>query len=182
MFRRFFQFSIVGFSCLFLFGCPLESDFSLGMPDVPVQAHLIGTWQSQDEVYNKYHVYRLTGKEYGIVQENSIGDKQYYRAFISVIKNFSFLNVYSDSLRTFFLMRIDGAERGNQVFIRPLRQPHNVQLSSATSLRTYVAEHVNQWSLYDTTEQTWYRRISDLPRDFQPPNLEKPASESVAPE
>lgn len=180
--KGFLGISLIAMFSLLLMGCPYESTVPIGEPSIPIENRFLGVWVSADEVYHEYIIYRISDMEYGIAQTDLVGGRREYRAFMSQIKNVSFLNVYSDSLRTYFLYRVDPTGNGDMLTLRPVSSQLPDHFGSPAGLRTFVERSMNLRSFYDERESSVFTKKGDVPRGFivKMPQADKPVGDKKA--
>lgn len=157
--KKLLQFSLVAFCCLGLFGCPYESQVPISKPSIPVDARLLGKWSSKDEVYNTYTVTKASATEYKILQQN-ISKTAHYTGYLSEVKGNTFMNLYSDSTRTYFLYRVKIDAAGNKFSLLPLAENLPEHFGSMDGLRSYLEKNMNFQSLYNETDKAEFEKTS----------------------
>lgn len=152
--------SLVAICCLGLFGCPYESQVPISQPTVPVDNQLFGTWVSKDEVYNTYTVTQASETEYNIVQYN-ISNTSYFRGYLSEVRNNIFMNLYSDSTKSYYLYKVKVDPTGNKFTLIPLAQRLPDHFGSMDGLRNYLEKNMNFQSFYDENDKAEFEKISN---------------------
>lgn len=155
--RKLMYFSFLAICCLGLFGCPYESHVPISLPSIPVDARLLGEWNSKDEVYNSYKVSKASATEYHIEQHN-ISQVSKFRGFLSEVKGNLFMNLYSDSTKTYYLYKIRLESDGKKLTLVPLSREVPDHFGSVEGLRTYIEKNMNFRSLYNEKDQTAFEK------------------------
>jgi len=157
--RKLTYLSLVAICCLGLFGCPYESNVPISRPSIPVDGRLLGNWSSKDEVYNTYTVTRASETEYNIVQHN-ISHTSLYRGYLSELKNNLFMNIYSDSTKSYYLYRVQVDADANKFTLTPLSQDLSDHFGSMDGLRNYVEKNMNLKSFYNENDKAEFEKIN----------------------
>jgi hypothetical protein len=154
---------------LLLMGCPYDSKIPLSNPEQNINKQFLGTWESEDEVYNTYTISPLSARQYSIVQKTMTGDIHKYIGFISVIRGALFLNAYSDSTKTYFLYRLKFDAEGNEMKVMPFAKnlPEKFEdfpkkLTDTQALNNFVWRNMNLRGFYDIDEQATYKKRTTL--------------------
>ena|SRR5690606_31898850 len=143
-----------------LFGCPYESQVPISQPSIPVDAQWLGTWNSKDEVYNSYKVSKASALEYHIEQHN-IRQVSHFRGFLSEVRGNMFMNLYSDSAKTYYLYRVKLEDSGKKLIFIPLKRDLKDHFGSMDGLRNYIEKNMNFRSLYSEKDQAVFEKESD---------------------
>lgn len=143
---------LVAFSSLMLFGCPYESQVPVGKPEVPVDNRFVGKWLSDAESYNQYTVSIKSPVEYAILQKNTAGTSK-FTGYLSDVKNAMFMNLYSDSTRSYYIYRINFDAAGNKFTLMPVADNLPEHFGSSEALRSYVEKHMNLQSFYNNDDK-----------------------------
>jgi len=160
--KKLIHFSLLVVCCLGLFGCPYESHVPISKPSIPVDTRFIGEWSSKDEVYNTYTVTKASETEYKIIQRN-ISNTAKFKGYLTEIKGNMFMNLYSDSTKTYYLYRVKMDEEANRFLFTPLSPDLPDHFGSMDGLRTYVEKNMNLKSFYNEDDQVEYQKVSDNP-------------------
>ena len=150
--------SLLAVFCLGLFGCPYESQVPISKPTIPVDQRLLGSWSSKDEVYNTYTVSRASATEYQILQENITG-VQKFRGFLSEVKSTMFMNLYSDSTRSYFIYRVKLDPAASRMTLIPLNRNLPEHFGSMDGLRTYLEKNLSFQSMYNEREKADFQKL-----------------------
>ncbi len=150
--------SLLVFCSLALLGCPYESQVPISHPSIPVDTRLLGKWESKDEVYNSYTVSKASPTEYHIVQHN-ISNTSYYKGHLSEVRGSLFMNLYSDSTRSYYLYRVRLDSSGNKFLLIPVSRDLPDHFGSVDGLRNYVEKNMNFQSFYNDKEKAEYEKL-----------------------
>lgn len=166
--KRYIVLILLPLISIILWGCPYESKIPLSKPSEKIDRSLLGRWESEDEVYNSYTISPVNQYEYNIVQKTSVGETHKYKGFISKIRGGTFLNAYSDSLKTYFLYRLKIDTATNEVTLMPfskdlrnrfkdfpIQNPNDTQ-----ALNDFVWRSMNLRDFYDVEDQAVYKQVS----------------------
>lgn len=145
---------LVAFSSLLLFGCPYESQVPVGKPEIPVDKRFVGNWRSDDESYNQYVVSVKSPVEYAILQKNSVGGVSKFTGYLSDVKNAMFMNLYSDSTKSYYIYRINFDAGGDKFTLMPVAEDLPEHFGSSEALRNYVEKHMNLQSFYNAADKS----------------------------
>ena len=159
--RKFKLLSLLSVCCLGLFGCPYESQVPISQPFIPVDNRLLGKWGSKDEVYNTYIVSKASPTEYHIIQHN-ISSTSKYKGHLSEVKGAVFMNLYSDSLRSYYLYRVKMDSTGNRFTFIPVSQHLSDHFGSTDGLKNYVEKNMGFQSFYDDEDKIEYEKIDSI--------------------
>lgn len=157
--RRIFQFTIVAFFSLGLFGCPYESQIPISKPSIPVDTRLLGKWTSKDEVYNTYTVSKASETEYKILQKN-IASTSKFIGYLSQLKGNTFINLFSDSTQTFYLYRII-FDQPDKFSLIPVANNLPAHFGSMEALKDYFEKNMNFQSFYNESDKAEF--VKDQP-------------------
>ena len=160
--KKLIQLSLLSVLCLGLFGCPYESHVPISSPTLPIDSRFLGQWSSKDEVYNTYTVTKASETEYKIVQKN-ISNTAKFTGFLSEVKGGMFMNLYSDSTKTYYLYRVKMDPGANKFIFTPLASDLPDHFGSMDGLRAYLEKNMNLKSLYDEDDKAEYEKVSDHP-------------------
>lgn len=141
-----------------LFGCPYESQVPISAPYLSIDSKMLGSWQSKDEVYNSYYVSRLSETEYRIIQKN-ISNTSAFKGYLSEIRGNMFMNLYSDSSRTWYLYKIKIDPDGNRFTLFPFAENLPEHFASTEGLHSYVEKNMNFQSFYNEKDILDFQRI-----------------------
>lgn len=119
---------------------------------MPVDTRLLGKWNSDQEAYNDYTVSQATALEYRIIQKN-ISNTTRFTGFLSEVKGSLFMNVYSDSTRTYYLYRVRTDSTGSRFTLTPVADNLPDHFGSIDALRNYVEKNMNLKSFYNEADQ-----------------------------
>jgi len=152
--------SFTGILCaLLLCGCPYESSVPIDTPKIPVEESLLGQWVTDAESYNEYFITKAGNTQYRIRQKSITGNTAYFTAHLSEVKGTSFLNVYSDSLRVYYLYRIKLSAKEGKCSLMPVSAAISEQFASSLDLRKYVEKNMNLLSFYNGSEQEEFVKL-----------------------
>lgn len=141
-----------------LFGCPYESSVPLSKTGMPVDHRFIGKWISDDETYNKYTVELKNESEYKITQRSLTGNTAHFTGYLTDVKGATFMNLYSDSTKTYFLYRVKIEPNANRLTLMPISEKLDEHFGSSDALRNYVEKHLNLQSFYnDADKEEFYK-------------------------
>lgn len=154
-------FCLLCISCLGLFGCPYESQVPITHPTIPVDSRLLGTWSSKDEVYNTYTVAKASPLEYNITQHN-ISNTSRFRGHLSEVKGTLFMNVYSDSTKSYYLYRVKMDSTAKKFTLIPLAKNLPDHFGSVDGLRNYVEKNMSFKSFYSEADIIEYEKSDAL--------------------
>lgn len=157
--KKLLQGSLVVICCLGLFGCPYESQVPITQPSIPVNKKLLGKWASKDEVYNTYTITQASANAYKIVQRNTIGDVSRYTGFLSEVKGALFMNVFSDSTKSYYLYRVKINPESNKYTLTPVDNDLPEHFGSSEALLDYVEKNMNLKSFYDEDDRAEFEQI-----------------------
>lgn len=160
--KKLIQLSLLSVLCLGLFGCPYESHVPISSPSLPIDSRFLGQWSSPDEVYNTYFVSKKSETEYKILQKN-ISNTAKFTGFLSEVKGNLFMNVYSDSTKTYYLYRVKMDPAAQKFTFTPFASDLPDHFGSMDGLRTYVEKNMNLKSMYNEADITEYEKVSDNP-------------------
>lgn len=155
--KKLIQLSLLAVCCLGLFGCPYESQVPITTASIPVDVRMFGKWTCNDEVYNTYVVSKASETEYHILQQN-LSNTTKFKGFLSEVKGHTFMNLYSDSLRVFYLYKVKLDAAGNRLTLLPLKKDLGDHFGSSEGLRAYVEKNANFQSFYDKSEESEFQR------------------------
>jgi len=155
--RKLTYYSLLAICCLGLFGCPYESQVPISGPTIPVDNRLLGNWSSKDEVYNTYTVTKASPTEYHIVQHN-ISNTSYYRGHLSEVRNTLFMNLYSDSTKSYYLYKVKMDPAGARFTLVPLSESLPDHFGSMDGLKTYLEKNMNFQSFYNEQDRAEYEK------------------------
>lgn len=158
--KKLFQSVSLFVVALGLMGCPYESHVPITRPNIPVRKDLLGHWSSKDEVYHQYTVTKASEYVYGILQENTLGDKRKFKGHVSEIKGGIFMNLHCDSLDVYYLYRIQMDAPTRLVFI-PIEPATPRQFHHSESLQEYVEKNMNLKSFYNEGEKLLFEKKND---------------------
>jgi hypothetical protein len=134
----------------------------ISSPTLPIDNRFLGQWSSKDEVYNTYIVSKASETEYKILQKN-ISNTAKFTGFLSEVKGATFMNLYSDSTKTYYLYRVKMDTSANKFVFTPLASDLPDHFGSTEGLRTYLEKNMNLKSLYNEDDRTEYEKISNHP-------------------
>jgi len=150
--------TVLSVCCLGLFGCPYESQVPITHPTIPVDTRMLGKWSSKDEVYNTYTVTKASPVEYHIVQQN-ISNTSRYKGHLSEIKGSYFMNLYSDSTKSYYLYRVKMDTTARRFTLIPISNNLPDHFGSVEGLRNYVEKNMNFQSFYNENDKAEYEKL-----------------------
>lgn len=162
--KKSLQSGILALCCMMLYGCPYESTVPVSQPSIPVEERLLGQWVSEAESYNEYFVSKADKMHYKILQRAITGHTADYLAHLSEVRGITFLNLYSDSTKTYYLYRINFNSSEAGFSLMPVSNKLNEQFTSSAALRLFVEKNMNLRSFYD----------SEGPEEFVKLHVNKP--------
>lgn len=148
--KQLLQCCILAICSLMLYGCPYESAVPVSPAAIPVDEQMLGQWVSEAESYNEYFVSKADPLHYKVEQRSITGHTAEYIAHLSQIKGVTFLNVYSDSAKTYYLYRINTNSAEGRFSLLPISNKTSEQFNSSASLRQFVEKNMNLKSFYDS--------------------------------
>ncbi len=158
---------LLPFFSIILWGCPYESKIPLSSPAERVNTHLLGKWESEDEVYNSYIISPANLYEYTIVQKTSIGETHKYKGFITRIRGGYFLNAFSDSTKTYHLYRLKIDSVRNEVTVMPFAKDIATRftdfpkaIGDTQALHDFVWRNMNLRDFYDVEDQSVFKLVN----------------------
>ncbi len=157
--KQLLQFSVLALCCLVLYGCPYESHVPIDAPNVPVANNLLGKWKTPDESYSEYYISRANATQYRIQQRVTTGETKQYLAHITQIKSALFLNLYSDSTKTYYLYRIKMNVEGSRLTLMPLSENLSEHFGSSIGLKSYVEKNMNMQSMYNDNDKEDFEKV-----------------------
>lgn len=158
--RKLIYLSVLSVFCLGLFGCPYESQVPISHPSIHVDTRLLGHWNSKDEVYNSYNVSQASATEYNIVQKNITGLYR-FKGFLSEVKGSMFMNVYSDSTRSYYLYRVRIDPSANKFTLVPLSENLPDHFGSVDGLRNYLEKNMGFQSFYNEADKAEFEKADE---------------------
>ncbi len=162
-FNKLIQLGVLAFFSLGLFGCPYESHVPISKPSIPVDTRLLGKWGSKDEVYNSYTVTRASETEYHILQRNTIGNTARFKGFLSEVKGQTFMNLYSDSTKTYYLYKMKIEPAADKFTLVPLSEQLSEHFGSSEGLRSYLERNMNFKSFYNEEDKSEFQKEGGQP-------------------
>jgi hypothetical protein len=153
--KNLMQLSLAVVCCLVLMGCPYESQVPISKPTIPVDSRLLGSWSSNDEVYNSYIVTRASEAEYHILQHNIAGTSR-FRGHLTEVKNAIFMNLYSDSTKNYYLYRVSLTPDGDRLTLLPVSKDLPHHFGSMDGLRNYIEKNYSFQSFYNEADKAEY--------------------------
>ena len=157
--KKLLHLGLLAFGCLGLFGCPYESQVPISKATIPVDARLLGTWGSKDEVYNTYTVSKASATEYHIVQHN-ISNISRFRGHLSEVRGNMFMNLFSDSTRTYYIYRVKLDPTSEKLTLIPLSADLPDHFGSMDGLRNYLEKNMNFQSFYNEADKAEYEKAN----------------------
>jgi len=149
--------SLLIICCLGLFGCPYESQVPISRPEIPVDNKFLGKWSSKDEVYNTYTVTKASHVEYHIVQQN-ISNTTLYKGHLSEVKGSFFMNLFSDSTKSYYLYKVKMDSAGSRFTLTPIAENLPDHFGSIDGLKNYVEKNMNFQSFYNESDRIEYQK------------------------
>jgi hypothetical protein len=162
---KLFQFSALAVCFLSLLGCPYESTVPISQPSVPVDSRYLGNWTSEDEVYNTYVVTKASATEYNILQE-SIGHRASFKGFLSEVKGNTFMNLYSDSTKSYYIYKVKTDSAGARLLFTPVADNLPEHFSSQEALKGYVEKNMNFKTFYDEANKSEYYKTDGGAKNY----------------
>lgn len=151
--------AVLALASLLLFGCPYESKIPISRPTEKVNNNLLGTWESEDEVYNTYIITAAGTHEYHIEQRTSDGQRYQYTGFVSIVRGATFLNAYDAKEKVYYLYRLKIDSTARTVTVMPFAKELPYKFTDTTELNKYVWRSMNLRDFYDIGEQAVYRWV-----------------------
>ena len=135
-----------------MMGCPYESHVPIDGGE-PVDKRFVGNWSSEDETYNKYTVSPKSATEYSILQKTVTGSTAKFTGSLCDVKGATFMNLYSDSTKTYYIYRIKFDPTGTKFTLMPVVESLNQHFSSSVALRSFVEKNLNLQSFYNNDDK-----------------------------
>ena len=148
--KKTLQSGILALCCLMLYGCPYESTVPISKPSIPVEERLLGQWVSDAQSYNEYFVSQADKMHYKVAQRAITGHTAEYLGHLSEIRGVTFLNLYSDSTKTYYLYRINLNTSEARFSLMSVSNKLSEQFTSSAVLREFVEKNMNLRSFYDS--------------------------------
>jgi hypothetical protein len=119
---------------------------------------MLGKWTSKDEVYNTYTVTKASPSEYHIIQHN-ISSTSRYKGHLSEVRGTLFMNLYSDSTKSYYLYRVRLDTTGSRFTLIPVAANLPDHFGSVDALRSYVEKNMNFKSFYNEADKADYEKL-----------------------
>lgn len=165
MFRQ-ISLVVLALVSLALFGCPYESKIPISGSYKQVDKNLLGTWESDDEVYNTYIISPSGNYKYNIQQRTLDGQSYNFTGYISEVRGATFLNAYSDSEKVYYLYRLKIDSTAKTVIVMPFAKDMPYKFTDTTELKNLVWRSMNLREFYDIEDQVVYRLVSPERKSF----------------
>jgi hypothetical protein len=98
--------------------------------------------------------------EYSIVQKN-ISSTSRFKGFLSEVKGSMFMNVYSDSTRSYYLYRVKIDPSANRFTLVPLSENLPDHFGSVDGLRNYLEKNMNFQSFYNEADKAEFEKADE---------------------
>ena len=158
--RRFIKYLFLAVMLLMLYGCPYDSEFPLTRSeDALIDTELVGNWTFRGKTpaeagmmtissFNEHEILIIT-------REEGKCERDYYRAFVSIIDGVKFLNAQTikpvSETRSWTL--VNYAVSGGELTIRIVEDKLlKEKFSSSAALREFIKTHLKNTDLYSEND------------------------------
>jgi len=152
---------------IFLYGCPLESEFPLSIPETAqLDRDLIGNWKfinPEKEEVATIAIYPFNEHELIIISREENKNIFAYRAFVTCLNGEKFLNVQeidqTEDKRQW--MFVNYSIRGNRLTLRILEDTlmKNRKIDTPQALSGFIEKNLKDKNLYGEDSEMLFERL-----------------------
>ena len=147
-------------SILFM-GCPYSSEVAIdAKPNVKADAALIGSWEQRNSAD---YTYKVTKDDDYIMSIDKItkssNDVTSYKAFISVVNNERFLNVWEKDASTpsYYFYKIAKGETESLLTLMSVTENIDEKFTSSDALKSFISKNSNLSFFFEKEEDSYIK-------------------------
>ena len=155
------------FAGLFVFmtACPFEAPFPIDQPGIKYSPAMIGKWATSGEMESEtpsYYVisdedgYSFTIEEYTYDSDEESYSTEEYRAHLSEVGNYKFVNVFDYSSETWYFYRLDW-EDPDAFSLYPVTEYITETFDSSEEMKIFFEKYKDLSFFYESSET--YKRV-----------------------
>lgn len=147
--------------CAIVFmGCPYSAEVAIDQPSVKIDDKLIGEWESKSSSDYKYTVSKADSYHYTIDKKSaSSGDVTTYKAFISMIDDTRYLNVYEDgsTTPTYYFYKMTISSSGVKCTLVPVTENIDEKFTTSSEMKDFFKKNQVNSYFFDKDEDEYIK-------------------------
>ncbi|HEX7414635.1 MAG TPA: hypothetical protein VF411_11380 [Bacteroidia bacterium] len=145
---------------MLLTACPYGSDVPIDTPSVKTDDKLMGKWEAKSSSDYFYTVTKKDDFNYKFEKKGKTStDVTTYTAFVSVIDNIKFMNVFDDasSTKVYYLYKIEQSASGAKTTLIPVTENIDEKFATSAELKTYIKKYMALSFFYEKDQDEYFR-------------------------
>lgn len=158
--RIFIQFSVLVGLMLMLTACPYTAETPIDKATVKIDEKILGKWESKS---SSDYTYTATKKDdfiYSIEKKSaSSGEVTSYEAFLSVIDNVRFLNVYETAAttKTYYFYKVEITTSGSKLTLAPVTENIDEKFANSEEIKAFFKKNMALSFFFDKDEDVYIK-------------------------
>ena len=154
------QLGVLAGLMIVLQGCPYGSDVAIDEPTVKIDEKLLGKWEAKNSGDYMYTVSKKDDYNYKFEKKGKTSSEtSVYTAFLSVIDNVKFLNIYEDNAnpKVYYLYKLEMSGSRAKVSLLPVTENITEKFTSPAELKAFVKKYMGLSFFYSKDKEEYFR-------------------------